>query len=261
MPNLAMTIIGNLFRTTIGRKFLVAVTGIVLILFVSAHLIGNLQVFEDPDRINGYSQFLHLLGPGLWIERIILLACAVIHIWAAITLALADRRARGGQPYKVDHWLQATFASRYMRWTGFVVLAFVLYHLAQFTFGAVQTRAYKENLPLYTMAGDYHVFGFTAITAGTQVLDVHTMVIRGFQNPVVAVFYIIAIGLLSLHLLHGAESLFQTLGWRNQRWGRPLRLVVTIGCALYFFGNLAIPGAVLTGHLRAQANPAAVASR
>jgi succinate dehydrogenase / fumarate reductase cytochrome b subunit len=218
-------------------------------------------VFEHPDRINGYSQFLRLLGPGLWIERIVLLACAVIHIWATIALALEDRRARGSQPYKVEHWLQATFASRYMRWTGFVVLAFVLYHLAQFTFGAVQARTYKDNLPLYTMAADYHVFGFTAVPAGTKVLDVYSMVIRGFQNPVVAIFYMIAVGLLSLHLLHGAESLFQTLGWRNERWGRRLRAVVTIGCALYFLGNLAIPGAVLAGRLPPRADPAAVASR
>jgi succinate dehydrogenase / fumarate reductase cytochrome b subunit len=244
-----MTLVGNLFRTSIGRKFLAAITGVVLILFITAHLIGNLQVFEEPDRINGYAQFLRLLGPGLWIERTILLACAVIHIWATITLAVEDKRARGGEPYRVNRWLRAVVASRYMRWTGFVVLAFVLYHLAQFTWGSVQRENYKENLPLYTMAADYHVFGFTTVRAGTQVPDVHTMVIRGFQSPVVAIFYIVAIGLLSLHLLHGAESLFQTLGWRNERWGGKLRAVVAIGCAAYFLGNLAIPAAVLSGHL------------
>ncbi|HEX3729080.1 MAG TPA: succinate dehydrogenase cytochrome b subunit [Opitutaceae bacterium] len=245
-----MNLAGRLFCTTLGRKLLVAVTGFFLILFVVGHLIGNLQVFEDPDKINGYAQFLRSLGPGLWIERIGLLACAVIHIWAATTLAIADRQARGGQPYKRNRWLEATFASRYMRWTGYVVLAFVLYHLAQFTWGGVQRATFKENLPPYTMVHDYTAFGFVAVPAGAQVLDVRTMVILGFQNPVVAVFYIIAVGLLSLHLLHGAESLCQTLGWRSSRWSRGLRAAVALGCAAYFLGNLSIPGAVLAGALR-----------
>jgi succinate dehydrogenase / fumarate reductase cytochrome b subunit len=100
------------------------------------------------------------------------------------------------------------------------------------------------------MKGDYHILGFTAVPAGTEVLDVRSMVIRGFSNPVVAIFYIIAIGLLSVHLLHGGESLFQTLGWRNHRWERGLRRVVTLLCAAYFLGNLAIPGGVLAGILK-----------
>ncbi|HVW21459.1 MAG TPA: succinate dehydrogenase cytochrome b subunit [Opitutaceae bacterium] len=245
-----MNLAGRLFCTTIGRKLLVAVTGVFLILFIIGHLIGNLQVFEDPDKINGYAHFLRSLGPGLWIARVVLLACAAIHIWAASALAIADRKARGPQEYKMNRWLEATFASRYMRWTGYVVLAFVLYHLAQFTWGGVQSATFKDNLPAYTMAHDYTAFGFVAVPAGTQVPDVRTMVIRGFQNPVVAVFYIVAVGLLSLHLLHGVESLFQTLGWRNSRWSRGLRAAVALACAAYFLGNLSIPGAVLAGELQ-----------
>jgi succinate dehydrogenase / fumarate reductase cytochrome b subunit len=244
-----MNLAGRLFRTTIGRKLLMAVTGLVLIAFVIGHLVGNLQVFEDPDRINGYAHFLQGLGPLLWIERIGLLACVAIHIWAATMLALADRHARGAQGYRVNTWLQATLASRTMRWTGYVVLAFIVYHLAQFTIGSAQPATFKANLPAYTMTGDYHVMGFVTVRAGTQVLDVRRMVILGFQNRLVAVFYIFAVGLLSLHLLHGAESLFQTLGWRNGSWSRWLRAAVTLGCAAYFLGNLAIPGAVLAGIL------------
>lgn len=244
-----MNLPGRLFRSTIGRKILVAWTAIVLVVFVVGHLVGNLQVFEDPDRINGYAEFLHNLGPVLWIERAVLLACAVIHIWAASSLAIDDRRARGGQPYRRNDWLQATFASRYMRWTGYVVLAFIIYHLAQFTFGVAQAGTFKGNLPLYTMAHDYRVMGLVVVRAGQQVLDVRDMVILGFQNPVVAVFYIIAVGLLSFHLLHGADSFFQTMGWRNDRWARGLRGVVAVCCAAYFLGNLIIPGAVLTGAL------------
>jgi succinate dehydrogenase / fumarate reductase cytochrome b subunit len=244
-----MSLFGRIFGTTVGRKFLMAVTGIVLIGFVVGHLIGNLQIFEHPDRINGYSQFLHSLGPGLWAARIVLLACAAIHIWAATVLALEDRRARGAEPYAVKVWIQASVASRYMRWTGYVVLAFILYHLAQFTLGFAQSASYKENLPRYVMQGDYKVFGFIAVRSGTEVADVRSMIILGFGNPWVAIFYIAAIGLLTIHLLHGADSLFQTLGWRNRRWSGALRAAVIVGCAAYFLGSLAIPGAVLTGVL------------
>jgi succinate dehydrogenase / fumarate reductase cytochrome b subunit len=244
-----MSLFGHIFKSTIGRKFLMAVTGVVLVGFVAGHLIGNLQVFEDPDKINGYAHFLQSLGPTLWAVRAVLLVCVSIHIWAATTLAIEDRRSRGPETYRVNTWLQASFSSRYMRWTGYIVLAFLAYHLAQFTLGTVQTGTFKTNLPHYTMVNDYRIFGFTAVRSGTEVLDVHTMVIRGFQNGIVAVFYIIAVGLLSLHLLHGTESLFQTFGWRNERWVRGLRAVVTLGCAAYFLGNLAIPGAVLAGKL------------
>jgi succinate dehydrogenase / fumarate reductase cytochrome b subunit len=245
-----MDLARKLFGSTIGRKLLMAVTGVVLIAFVVGHLAGNLQVFEDPDRINGYSHFLQSLGPALWAVRIFLLACVAIHIWAGTVLAIEGRRARGDEPYAVKKWIQATVASRYMRWTGYVVLAFILYHLAQFTVGVAQPATFKANLPHYTMRSDYHVLGFAVVRAGTDVLDVRSMVILGFANRLVALFYILATGLLSLHLLHGADSLFQTLGWRSRRWERGLRFVVTVLCASYFLGNLAIPGAALLGYLR-----------
>jgi len=245
-----MDLVRHLFASTLGRKLIMAVTGVVLILFVVGHLVGNLQVFEDPDRINGYAHFLQSLGPTLWAARIFLLVCVSLHIWAATVLALESRRARGDEPYAVKRWIRATVASRYMRWTGYIVLAFILYHLAQFTVGVAQPASFKENIPHYTMRGDYHILGFTAVPAGTEVLDVRSMMIRGFSNPLVSVFYIVAIGLLSLHLLHGGESLFQTLGWRNHRWERGLRAVVTVLCAAYFLGNLAIPGSVLLGMLK-----------
>jgi succinate dehydrogenase / fumarate reductase cytochrome b subunit len=244
-----MDLVQNLFGSTIGRKLVMAVTGVVLILFIVGHLVGNLQVFEDPDRINGYAHFLQSLGPALWAARIFLIICVTLHIWAATVLAIEDRRARGDEPYVVKRWIQATVASRYMRWTGYIVLAFILYHLAQFTIGVAQPGTFKENIAHYVMKGDYHVLGVTVVRSGTEVLDVRSMVIRGFANPAVSIFYIVAIGLLSLHLLHGGESLFQTLGWRNRSWERGLRRVVALLCAAYFIGNLAIPGGVLLGFL------------
>ena len=246
-----MNLVGNLFGSSIGRKILMAVTGLVLIGFVIGHLVGNLQVFSHPDKLNGYAHFLESLGPLLWCARIVLLGCVAVHIWAATVLTLESRRARGGQAYGVKTWIQATLASRYMRWTGYVVLAFILYHLAHFTLGTAQSETHKSALPAYKMAQDFHVLGFTVVPAGTEVLDVRRMVILGFQPKLVAGFYILAVGLLSLHLLHGMDSLFQTLGWRNSRWSQSLRTVVILACLAYFLGNVAIPGAVLSGKLSA----------
>lgn len=234
-----------------------AVTGLILIGFVVGHLVGNLQVFQHPDHINGYAQFLHQLGPMLWVARIGLLVSVVIHIWAATVLTLENKRARGSEPYGVNYTIRATLASRTMRLTGYVVLAFVIYHLAHFTIGAAQAATFKENLSHYTMQSEYRVAGFPVVGAGTEVLDVHSMVILGFQNAIVSAFYILAVGLLSFHLLHGFDSLFQTLGLRSTRWSGGLRKVALLFCALYFLGNLAIPGAVLLGKLQPRVTIAA----
>ena len=244
-----MNLVGSLFGSSIGRKILMAVTGVILIGFAVGHLVGNLQVFQHPDHLNGYAQFLHNLGPLLWVARIGLIVAVVIHIWAATVLTLENKKARGSD-YGFKHTIQATLASRAMRWTGYIVGLFLLYHLAHFTIGAAGTATFKDNLPAHTMGNTYRVAGFPVIDAGAKVADVHTMVIRGFQQPVVAILYIVAVGLLSLHLLHGFDSLFQTLGLRNAKWSAFLRKVSVAFCLLYFIGNLAIPGAVLAGKLQ-----------
>ncbi|MEX2045126.1 MAG: succinate dehydrogenase cytochrome b subunit, partial [Opitutus sp.] len=253
-----MNFVGLLFRSSIGRKILMAVTGVVLIGFVVGHLVGNLQVFQDPDHINGYAQFLHELGPLLWLARIGLLASVIIHIWAATVLTLENNAARGEEAYAFKHTIQATLSSRTMRLTGYVVLAFLFYHLAHFTIGAAQTDTFKESLPSYTMQHDYRVAGFPVIDAGAVVADVHSMVILGFQNRIVSAFYILAVGLLSFHLLLGFDSLFQTLGLRSGRWSAGLQKCALAFCALYFLGNLAIPGAVLIGRLQPHSTVVAV---
>lgn len=227
-----------------------AVTGVVLIGFIVGHLVGNLQIFQEPDHINGYGAFLHGLGPLLWVARIGVLVAVGVHLWAATSLTLENQRARGAD-YGFKHTIQATAASRTMRATGYIVLAFLVYHLAHFTLGAAQSATFKENLPRYTMQGDYRIAGFLVIKAGTaEVPDVYNMVIRGFQHPVVSACYIFAVGLLSFHLLHGIDSLFQTLGCRSARWSAALRKVALIFCVGYFLANLAIPGAVLLGKLQ-----------
>ena len=243
-----MTLIGNLFRSSIGRKFLMAATGLILIGFVIGHLIGNLQIFSHPDKINGYAHFLHTLGPALWVARIGLLICVAIHIWAAIVLTIENKSARGSQTYGVNKWLQAAWASRYMRLTGFVVLGFIVYHLAHFTIGATwaEGRNFKTNLASYQMSDAFHLLGFPVVAQGEAVHDVYSMVYLGFANPIVSGFYILAVVLLTIHLLHGMDSMFQTFGWRNQSWAGGLRKITALFCLLYLAGNIAIPGAILT---------------
>lgn len=248
LPAHAMNLLDSFFRSSIGRKVIMAVTGLVLFGFVIGHLTGNLQIFQHPDRINGYAQFLHNLGPLLWVARIGLLVAVGLHVWAATVLTLENRRARGPERYAVRTWLRATISSRYVRWTGYIVLAFVVYHLAHFTFGVTDPSDFK-SAHRYVMRDDYAMLGLPAIKAGTEVANVYLMVYRGFESVPVSIFYIVAVGLLSLHLLHGVDSLFQTVGLRSEKWGGTLRKLVATICVLYFIGNLAIPAAIMTGWL------------
>ena len=238
---------GRSFPSSIGKKVVMAVTGFIMYVFVVGHLTGNLQIFQHPDHINGYAQFLRNLGPLLWIARIGLLASVVLHVWAATALALENKRARGDLPQK-KRWIRASLSSRYIRWTGYLVLVFILYHLAQFTWGLTNPADFKVGHS-YVMQEDYRILGFTALKAGTTVDNVYRMVYRSFESVPVSVFYIVAVGLLSLHLLHGLDSLFQTFGWRSEQWAGGLRKIVATLCLLYFLGNLAIPAAIVTGVL------------
>lgn len=233
-----------------------AVTGVILIGFITGHLVGNLQIFGEPDRINGYASFLQSLGPALWLVRLVLLATVGIHIWAAVALSLENINARGPEAYGVRKWLAATMSSRYMKHTGLVVGAFIVYHLAQFTIGVGGTP-FKDALPAWTMLHEAKEFGIPLAAKGAEVHDVYSMVFLGFANPVVSIFYIIAMALLSLHVLHGADAMFQTIGFRNHRWATGLRRLVALYSLLYFLGSIAIPGAILTGLAKPRAGTTA----
>ncbi len=224
-----------ILSSSIGRKWIVAITGFVLVLFVVGHLIGNLSIFLGPDAINSYALFLQSLGEILWAIRLFLLACVVLHIGFTITLWRENMRARP-QKYAVKNDLETTVYARLMRLSGLVVLAFILFHLAEFTWQAF-TPEYKTWVD------------------GAGRHDVYRMVIAGFSSPFVAGFYILAIGLLAMHLSHGMASLFQTLGITTakmrpifERGGRTLAWVI-------FAGYVSIPLAVFFGLLR---YPAAV---
>lgn len=226
-----MNLLGPLFRSSLGRKYLMAATGLVLLGFVTGHLAGNLQIFLPPEKINAYGHLLESMGAGLWLVRGFLLVCVLVHIWLAIQLTLENRAARP-QDYAVGHISRATLASRLMARTGIVVLAFLLFHLAHFT---VRVGHPQWSEHTYTLLN------------GTKVRDVHAMMVQGFSNVPVSVFYIIAVGLLSYHLAHGIVSMLQSLGLKNGQWTRGLERFAITYCWGYFLLNAAIPVAVLMG--------------
>jgi succinate dehydrogenase / fumarate reductase cytochrome b subunit len=229
-----MNLLGSLFSSSIGKKFLMAFTGLVLFGFVTGHLVGNLQIFLPPEKINAYGHMLESLGAALWLIRLFLLACLVIHVWLAIQLTLENRAARP-EAYGVEHTNRATLASRLMARTGLVVLAFVFFHLAHFTLRAGHPE-WSEHT--YQLAN------------GPAVRDVYNMVVHGFSNAGVSAFYIIAVGLLSYHLSHGVVSMLQSLGLKNERWTRGLEAFAVAYCWGYFLLNAAIPLAVLGGFVK-----------
>jgi succinate dehydrogenase / fumarate reductase cytochrome b subunit len=136
-----------------------------------------------------------------------------------------------------------------MKHSGLVVLAFIIYHLAHFTAGAVAGAGEFKAAASYTMSGEFRLLGFPVVAKGQAVQDVYSMVFLGFRQPAVALFYIVAVALLSLHLLHGVDAMTQTLGLRNHKWAAGLRRCVALFSLAYLLGNVAIPGAILTGML------------
>ena len=231
-----MNLFGSFFRSSIGRKFLMAFTGLVLFGFVTGHLVGNLQIFLPPAKINAYGHMLESLGAGLWFIRAFLLLCLVIHVWLAIELTLENRAARP-QDYGIEHINRATLASRLMARTGIVVLAFIPFHLGHFTL-RVGHPGWSE-----------HTF---RLADGTMVRDVHAMMVQGFGNLSVSVFYLIAVGILAYHLSHGIVSSIQTIGLKNEKWTAQIERFSVAYCWLYFLLNAVIPLAVLGGFVPAR---------
>ena len=210
---------------------IVAITGVILILFVIGHLLGNLQIFLGPDWINDYSQHLRDLGPLLWLVRAVLLVTVIVHIYVTIRLAIDNRRARP-ESYIEKQNVKATFASRHMVVSGLIVLVFIIYHLAHFTVRVTDRRfALLKMDPL----GHY---------------DVYSMMVYGFQNPYVSAFYALGLFLLALHLSHGSSSFFQSLGLNNQRLTPRLAISGRVFAWLLFIGYTSIPVAILLGFIQ-----------
>jgi len=223
--NNRMSFIINFYKSSIGKKWIVALTGLVLIGYVFGHLAGNLQIFLAPKYINQYATFLHSLGPALYVIRTFLLACFVAHIFTTILLAKQNRAARP-QQYAVKASRQSSFATRTMVLGGITVLCFVIFHLLQFTMRQTPDIKALEHL----MNGEY---------------DCYNMVILSFQKPLISGFYIIGLFALCLHLSHGFQSLVQTLGLTSRKWVCVLEIGSRALAWVIFAGYVSIPVSVM----------------
>ncbi len=219
-----------LLESSVGAKLLVAFTGLGLVGFVVFHMIGNLKVFQGRDAINGYGYFLkHDLGALIWIARAGLLGLFVLHLGLALRLTLRSKAARP-VAYQYPGSVQATTASRTMIWTGVVVGLFVLYHLAHFTFGWTHTVTDANG----------NATNYLELRDAKGRHDVYTMVVAGFRNPVIAGLYVAAQVVLFVHLLHGVQSSFQTLGLKNRRFARAIWWLGFLLALAVLAGNLMI---------------------
>jgi succinate dehydrogenase / fumarate reductase cytochrome b subunit len=217
------------YEAPIGKKVIMAITGVILFGYVVAHLLGNLQIFGDPQQINKYAAFLHNPANAglLWVARIALLVAVIMHIVASIQLWKLKSDARPVAYVKKDD-AAASYASRTMMWSGPIVAAFVIFHVLHLTVGAV--------LPLQEI--------------GPNEPNVRANVIAGFLNPAVSAFYILAMILLCMHLYHGLWSMFQSLGFSHPRYTPRLKKGAAIFAILIAIGNCSIPIAVMAGLVR-----------
>ncbi|MBY0228754.1 MAG: succinate dehydrogenase cytochrome b subunit [Gemmataceae bacterium] len=224
------------FRTSVGSKYLVALTGLALTLFVIAHLAGNLLVFAGKDAINSYARKLEDLGTLLWAARAVLLVLFLLHVFVSLRLTMANSAARGTR-YHHEGVLQASWASRHMWLTGLVLLAFILFHLAHYTFGVVvpakvqvdesgkerkldPPKNYLDLIEEKILSAEGKRWeirpekNFSAIAHPTenQRRDVYSMMVNGFRTPWISITYLVSMAFLMLHLWHGGSSMFQSLG-------------------------------------------------
>ncbi len=218
------------WSTAIGKKVVMAVTGVIMVGFVLLHMLGNLKIFAGPDQINAYSRFLRTVGEpelgygdALWIVRIVLLSAVTLHIIAAVQLTRMSWKARP-VGYQNRENVETSLGARTMRWGGLLLAIFIVFHILHFTLGAVGFAP-----------GQY------------EDLHVYQNVVAGFSVWPVAVFYIIAMAALCLHLDHGIWSLLQTLGWSTTRNAATLKAVSRIIAIVIFAGFISVPLGVMTG--------------
>jgi len=224
----------NLFCFSVGKKYLMAGTGAVMVLFVIGHMAGNLQFFLGPEAINRYGHFLQSNVEVLWPVRLALLAVIALHIWSATSLTLENRAAR---PAAYEQWqpTAASYASRTMMMSGLIIAAFAVFHLLHYALGV---RAVN-------LTG----IDFSALRDSEGRPDLYLMLLLGFSRWPISVFYIIAVGLLCLHLSHGMRAMFQSIGWKWTFGGVPHLpdLIARWFALLIFILYASIPTAVMCG--------------
>jgi succinate dehydrogenase / fumarate reductase cytochrome b subunit len=221
------------WSSSIGKKLVVALSGIILVLFLAGHLIGNLVVFMGPEPFNAYAYFLHhmLHGMGIWLFRAVMISMVAAHILATLALTLENRAAR--KAYECSATIQATPSSRTMILSGLTLLAFVIYHMLHFT---ARIGNEYNNPDLYKFILD-----------GKEVHNAWKMVIDGFRWWPATLFYVIAMTLLCMHLSHGVGSIFQTLGLRSKKAASLIQQVSIAYSLFIWLGFVSIPVAILLG--------------
>jgi succinate dehydrogenase / fumarate reductase cytochrome b subunit len=228
-----MTWFATFYRSAIGKKAVMAGTGLILFGWIFMHMVGNLKMYLGADALNKYAHDLKTLGEPvlpesvlLWIVRIVLLICVILHIHSAYSLTMLNRRARP-VGYHDRQFEAATYASRTMRWGGVIILLFIFYHLAHLTFG-----------------------GPVAPPADFIPGDVYHNVVVGFRIWWVSAFYILANLALGLHLYHGVWSMFNSLGLNHARFNPWRRVFATAFALIVTLANISFPVAVLAGVVR-----------
>jgi len=229
--------LGAPFGSTVGQKYLVAATGLILVGFLLGHFAGNALIFKGRDALNAYARGLHDLGALLWVARIGLLVAFIVHVTVATRLNLRNRAARP-EPYQYRRFTRATLASRTMLLSGLMILAFLLYHLAHFTFAVTQQTPDGRNFHQLIQTD------WDPLDRAKPRADVYRMVVFGFQNVWVSLTYIAAQLVLALHLSHGVSSTFQTFGCSSPRCWPLIRNVGWLVTAVIVLGNISIPVAV-----------------
>ncbi len=217
--------LARILGSSIGQKLVMAVTGIVLSGFIVGHMAGNLTVFKGAAAINAYGAALRRIPALLWGVRFGLLLSVGLHIWAYLALSIKSWGARP-KGYRVTSYKEASLASRTMRWTGPILAAFIIYHLLHLTTGTVHP-SFREG-------------------------DVYHNLVAGLSVMPVAIFYIVAMACLALHVFHGVWSLFQSLGISQPRYDSFARRFATLFTIVVVGGFVIIPIAVLAGILKVQ---------
>lgn len=212
-----------------------AISGMALFAFVVLHMVGNLQIFLGPDAINDYGYFLQSKPELVWPARFGLLILVLLHIWAAIKLSAENRAARP-EGYRKFNPIGSSYASRTMLVSGLLIFCFIVYHLLHFT----------AQVPGINFTGK----NFTTLEDAKQHHDVYRMMVLGFSQPIVSIFYIISMALLCLHLSHGVSSMFQSLGWKNKKYGTFIDRFAMTAAVVLIIGYSSIPLAVLFGVIK-----------
>ena len=219
-----------LTQSSVGRKIIMAVTGFVLVAFVCVHLLGNSSVFIGADAINAYAQKLHSLGPFVWVFRLVMLAAFAIHIFFGIQLTLENKAATPEKNVQIKR-LKTGFGAETMIVSGLVMLAFVIYHLLHFTVRVT-------NPEIYVPLGDHGM------------VDVYVMMVQGFSSALPVIIYVVGLFFLFLHVGHGIQSLFQTLGLSNDKSLPFMEIVSKLVGVVLLVGYVSIPMLVVFGLIK-----------